>query len=105
MTVPPLTVLMTVHNGGLYLRAAIDSILAQTYRAFRLLIVDDASSDNTPDIIRSYDDPRIDCVALPRNVGQTAAPPRRGSPGWMPTTTPRRSVWKRRWTLPLATPR
>ncbi|HBQ37544.1 MAG TPA: hypothetical protein DD714_00780 [Candidatus Omnitrophica bacterium] len=73
MTVPPLTVLMTVHNGGLYLRAAIDSILAQTYRAFRLLIVDDASSDNTPDIIRSYDDPRIDCVALPRNVGQTAA--------------------------------
>lgn len=73
MTVLPVTVLMTVHNGGPYLRTAIDSVLAQTYRAFRLLIVDDASSDGTPDIIRSYGDPRIECVRVERNVGQTAA--------------------------------
>jgi hypothetical protein len=90
MTIPAVTVLMTVHNGGAYLRTAIDSVLAQTYRAFRLLIVDDASRDDTRDIIRAYgarsislgapsraeprdDDARIECVMLERNVGQTAA--------------------------------
>ncbi|OGX45677.1 MAG: hypothetical protein A3I71_04345 [Omnitrophica WOR_2 bacterium RIFCSPLOWO2_02_FULL_63_16] len=73
MTRPPVTVLMTVHNGEPYLRTAIDSVLAQTYPAFRLLIIDDASRDDTQDIIRSYDDPRIECVILERNVGQTAA--------------------------------
>lgn len=73
MTIPAVTVLMAVHNGGAYLRTAIDSVLAQTYRAFRLLIVDDASRDDTRHIIRAYDDPRIEGVWLTRNVGQTAA--------------------------------
>ena len=73
LTDPLLTVLMTVYNGGRYLRTAMDSILAQTYRDFRFLIVDDASNDQSRDIVRSYDDPRIELVALERNVGQTAA--------------------------------
>ena len=73
MTAPAVTVLMTVHNGGPYLRTAIHSVLAQTYRDFRFLIVDDASSDDTRDIIRSYDDPRVELMVLPQNVGQTAA--------------------------------
>lgn len=69
----PLTVLMTVYNGGRYLRAAIESILQQTYPAFRFLIVDDASGDDSRQIVRSYEDPRIELVCLERNVGQTAA--------------------------------
>ncbi len=73
MTTTPVTVLMTVHNGGRYLRTAVDSVLAQTYRAFRVLIIDDASSDDTRDLLRSYEDPRVECVMLERNVGQTAA--------------------------------
>jgi len=72
-TVEPLTVLMTVHNGGRYLRMAIESILAQTYRTFCFLIVDDASTDDTRAIVASYGDPRIHLVSLDRNVGQTAA--------------------------------
>ena len=68
-----LTVLMAVHNGEPFLRAAIDSILNQTYPDFGFLIVDDASTDNTRDIVRSYDDRRIELLCLESNVGQTAA--------------------------------
>jgi len=67
------TVLMAVHNGHRYLRTAIESILAQTFRAFRFLIVDDASTDDTRDIVRASADPRLELVCLDRNVGQTAA--------------------------------
>ena len=69
----PLTVLMAVHNGGRYLRVAIDSILQQTFTDFRFLIVDDASTDETRAIVGSYNDKRIELLCLDKNVGQTAA--------------------------------
>jgi len=50
-----------------------DSILQQTYASFRFLIVDDASTDGTSDLIRSYDDSRIELVCLEQNIGQTGA--------------------------------
>jgi glycosyltransferase involved in cell wall biosynthesis len=50
-----------------------DSILNQTYRQFRLLIVDDASTDDTRRIVRSYGDRRIELLCFDQNVGQTAA--------------------------------
>ena len=68
-----LTVLMAVHNGEPHLQTAVESILAQHYRDFRFLIVDDASTDRTREIIRAADDPRLELLALPRSVGQTAA--------------------------------
>lgn len=68
-----LTVLMTVYNGCRYLRTAIDSILKQTYRDFRFLVVDDASTENTRAVVRAYDDDRIELLCLDRNIGQTAA--------------------------------
>jgi len=68
-----LAVLMTVYNGGPYLRNAIDSILRQTYRDFHFLIVDDASTDNSREIVSSYQDDRIELLALKENVGQTVA--------------------------------
>ncbi len=64
---------MTVYNGAPYLRTAINSILQQTYRDFRFLIVDDGSTDESREIVSSYNDPRIDMFRLDRNVGQTAA--------------------------------
>ena len=70
---PNLTVLMTVYNGEDYLREAIESILNQTYRDFKFLILDNSSSDSSREIIRSYNDPRIELVALPENIGQVAA--------------------------------
>ena len=68
-----LTVLMTVYNGEPYLQAAMDSILNQTYSDFCFLIIDDASTDSTREIVRSYSDDRINLVCLKYNVGQTAA--------------------------------
>jgi len=68
-----LTVLMAVYNEHRFVRTCIDSMLAQTYSDFRFLIVDDASTDDTREIIRSYDDPRIELVCLEQNVGQTGA--------------------------------
>ncbi len=70
---PQVTVLMAVYNGSLFLRDAIESILSQTVRDFCFLIVDDASTDSSREIVRSYQDPRIELLALERNVGQTAA--------------------------------
>jgi glycosyltransferase involved in cell wall biosynthesis len=73
MNAPRLTVLLAVRNGELFLRAAIESILRQTYEDFRFLIIDDASTDRTRDIIRSCQDRRLDLLCLDHNVGQTAA--------------------------------
>ena len=64
---------MAVYNGGGFLRTAIDSILDQTYPAFQFLIVDDASTDDTRETVRSYNDERIELLCLDKNVGQTAA--------------------------------
>ena len=50
---------MPVWNGERYLREAVDSILNQTMDDFELLVIDDGSTDSTPDILRSYADPRL----------------------------------------------
>jgi len=70
---PELTVLMAVRNGEPYLKAAVESILGQTYTDFTFLIIDDESTDNTRDVVCSYDDPRIRLLTLEKNIGQTAA--------------------------------
>lgn len=54
-----ISVVLPVYNGALYLQEAIDSILAQSYSEFELIIIDDGSNDNSSDIIRSYSDLRI----------------------------------------------
>tara|TARA_B100000513_G_scaffold75616_1_gene30556 strand:+ start:589 stop:1536 length:948 start_codon:yes stop_codon:yes gene_type:complete len=59
MTTPKVTVLTSVLNGEEFLAEAIDSILAQSFADFEFIIVDNASTDRTPDIIQSYDDPRV----------------------------------------------
>lgn len=51
---PEVSVLMPAYNGERYLREAIDSVLAQTFSDFELVIVDDRSSDQTFSIAQSY---------------------------------------------------
>ena len=51
---PTVSVLMAVYNCAPYLSAALDSVLAQTFSNFEVVIVDDASTDDTPAILRSY---------------------------------------------------
>lgn len=63
---------MPVYNASRFLREAIDSILAQSFRPFEFLIIDDGSTDDSADIIRSYSDPRIRFVPNEVNRGITA---------------------------------
>jgi len=69
----PVTVLMPVFNNSAHLRAAIDSVLAQTHREFELIIVDDGSKDSSPEIIAAYRDPRVRFERFERNRGLAAA--------------------------------
>jgi glycosyltransferase involved in cell wall biosynthesis len=62
------TVLIAVYNGGAYLHEAVQSVLAQTFEDFELLIVDDASSDDA--ISELPNDPRIRVLRNERNLGQ-----------------------------------
>lgn len=69
------SVITPVRNGELHISDAIQSVLAQTYANFELLIVDDASTDNTPSILSSYadKDSRIKVISLPFNAGPSVA--------------------------------
>jgi GT2 family glycosyltransferase/glycosyltransferase involved in cell wall biosynthesis len=54
-----ISVILTSYNHAKYLREAIDSVLHQTYSDFELIIWDDASTDESWEIISNYSDPRI----------------------------------------------
>jgi O-antigen biosynthesis protein len=56
---PKISILLTSYNHAKYLRDAIESVLNQTYKDFELLVWDDASVDNSWEIITSYSDERI----------------------------------------------
>lgn len=63
------TVLMPNYNNAPFLKEAIDSILNQTFKNFILLIVDDGSTDNGVDIIKTYSDNRIQLIIKEQNSG------------------------------------
>lgn len=67
------SVLMPVHNGKPYLEEAIKSILSQTYKDFELIAVDDASSDNSFNVLEKYakKDIRIKIIKNEKNIGLT----------------------------------
>lgn len=56
---PIISVLLPTYNMAAYLGRAIDSILAQTYPHFELIVLDDGSTDYTADVLARYDDPRL----------------------------------------------
>ena len=66
-----ISVLLPVYNAENFIKDCIDSILAQTYSNFELIIIDDCSNDSSVDIIRSYTDKRIKLILKPRNTGYT----------------------------------
>ena len=63
------TILMPVYDVGKYVKESIDSILAQTFSSFRLLIIDDCSTDDTAAVVMSYTDSRIRYVRNEQNLG------------------------------------
>lgn len=66
--------LLPVYNGERFIRRAVDSILAQTFTDFELVVVDDGSTDATATVLYHYaDDPRVVVERLPTNQGLVAA--------------------------------
>jgi len=68
---PRVSIGVPVYNGENYIKEALDSILAQTYADFELIISDNASTDRTPEICRAYaaKDPRIRYYRNAENLG------------------------------------
>ncbi len=66
-----MTVVIPVHNYERFIGAAIESVLAQSFRDWELVIVDDHSTDRTPEIAARYaDGQRVRIVRNERNLGQ-----------------------------------
>ncbi|MGB8930222.1 MAG: glycosyltransferase family 2 protein, partial [Anaeromyxobacteraceae bacterium] len=59
------TIVTPTYNAAPFVRQCIDSVLAQTYQDWELVVVDDGSTDGTPDVVESYRDPRVRCLRLP----------------------------------------
>lgn len=71
MTRPLVSVLMGVRDGDRHLAEAVESILAQRMGDLELIVVDDASTDTTPSLLDSYEDPRLVVLRNARNLGLT----------------------------------
>jgi glycosyltransferase involved in cell wall biosynthesis len=63
------TVAIPTFNRAAMLAEAIESVLAQTYGDFRLLVADNASTDETAEVVQRHADPRLEYVRRPENVG------------------------------------
>jgi len=66
---PLLSIVVPAYNAARFLREALDSLLAQSYRNTEIIVLDDASTDATPEIAAEYFD-RITYVRQPSNLGQ-----------------------------------
>jgi glycosyltransferase involved in cell wall biosynthesis len=66
---PAVSVVIPTYNRALLLKRAVESVLRQTERDFELIVVDDASSDDTPAVMRAISDDRLRCVRHEQNQG------------------------------------
>lgn len=69
LSTPPVSIVLPVYNGQKYLRESIESVLDQSYGNFELIVWDDRSEDDSPNIIASYRDRRIRTYSNPSNLG------------------------------------
>ena len=73
MSEPLVSIVLPTYNRAHLLGHAIRSVLAQMYRNLELIVVDDNSKDDTPSVVRSFDDARIRCVRNDPNLKLPAA--------------------------------
>lgn len=63
------SVIIPTYNRARWLKVAVESVLKQTYPYFELLILDNFSTDDTPELVASYNDPRIKYLRHQCNIG------------------------------------
>ncbi len=63
------SIIIPTYNSARWLAEAVDSALGQTYPDLEILVFDNASTDNTPELMRTYDDPRLTYFRETENVG------------------------------------
>lgn len=70
------SIITPTYNGEVFIKDTIESIISQTYCNWELIIVDDCSTDNTPDIVKGYTkkDPRIKYFRTPKPSGSPSVP-------------------------------
>ncbi|MGH7843962.1 MAG: glycosyltransferase family 2 protein [Candidatus Binatia bacterium] len=70
---PKVSIIIPTHNRARLLRAAMDSVLRQAFQDFEIIVVDDASQDQSEEVVRSFADPRIRYLRHATNKGQGAS--------------------------------
>jgi glycosyltransferase involved in cell wall biosynthesis len=73
MSSPKVSVIVPTYNHADYLGEAIQSVLDQTFSDFELIVVNDASTDNTDEVVGQYDDPRLKYIKHQENRYAAAA--------------------------------
>lgn len=68
-SIPRITVCLPTYNRARYLVQCLGSILAQTFRDFEVIVSDNCSTDATPEVVGTFNDPRIRYVRNARNIG------------------------------------
>src|SRR5215208_1230842 len=69
---PKVSVCVPTYNRAPLLKNFLTSILNQTFTDYEVLVADNASTDNTPDVVRSFNDPRIRYQRHATNIGPFA---------------------------------
>ena len=69
MDIELISIIMAAYNAEATIRQAIESVLAQTYKNFELIVINDCSKDRTGEIVRSFNDPRVRLVTNEKNSG------------------------------------
>lgn len=67
------SIITPTYNCSKFIGATIESVLSQTYKNFEMIIVDDASTDDTESVVKSYKDRRIKYIKLKTNSGPAVA--------------------------------
>ncbi len=70
---PRVSLIMTVRNGERYLTAAMSSLLQQSFLDTEIIVVNNGSTDSTPEILKNINDPRLRIISVNPNLNSTFA--------------------------------
>lgn len=69
MSLPLVSICIPSYNSGEFVKQTLETILAQTYQNIEIIVVDDVSKDNTAEIVRSFNSPKIKFSINEKNLG------------------------------------